>query len=253
MLHADRELARRIEMAEAANARGCTPGAVTLEIGGGVAVFAGPESPLTMVVGIGLFGPLKDSELDTIEAFFRSRGAAVNIDLCPLADPGLLSALADRGYRIHDWNNVLITRLAGREPQPAPRVCLAGDAEVWSRVVGQGFFEQSELSEDELKVGRDIFAMPGAHCYVAVAADGEAAGGSAMSIRGGLATLFADGIVARFRRQGLHRELIAARLNDASANGCDLAVASAQPGSTSQRNFERLGFQVAYTKIVLSG
>jgi len=256
MFHADLALARRIELAEAANARGCTPGVVTLDIGGGLAVFAGPESPLTLAVGIGLSGPILMSELDRLEHFFRSRGAPVNIDLCPLADPGLLPVLAGRGYRIQDWNNVLVAELAGREPQNTPRAVPAISPEsgaVWARAVGEGFFEQSQLTDDELNIGRAIFAMPGSHCYLAFSESGDPAGGAALAIHNGLATLFADGIMARFRRQGLHRELIAARLNDACTRGCDLATASVQPGSTSQRNYERAGFRVAYTKAVMAG
>jgi hypothetical protein len=55
--------------------------------------------------------------------------------------------------------------------------------------------------------------------------------------------------IARFRSGGLHRELISARLYEALAQGCDLATASTLPGSGSQRNYERLGFEVVYTKI----
>jgi GNAT superfamily N-acetyltransferase len=72
-----------------------------------------------------------------------------------------------------------------------------------------------------------------------------------MAIYNRLALLFADSTIPAFRRQGLHRELIAARLNEAMAQGCDLAAASTQPGSASQRNYERLGFQVVYTKATL--
>ena len=80
---------------------------------------------------------------------------------------------------------------------------------------------------------------------------GEPAGGAALAIHGGLATLFADSTVARFRRHGIHRELIAARLNEALAQGCDTATASTLPGSASQRNYERAGFEVVYTKVTL--
>jgi len=52
-----------------------------------------------------------------------------------------------------------------------------------------------------------------------------------MAIRSGLATLFADATIAQFRCHGLHRELIAARLNEAIAQGCDLATASTAPGA----------------------
>ena len=100
-------------------------------------------------------------------------------------------------------------------------------------------------------MGRAIFGMPGAMCYLAVSEKGEPAGGAASAIRDGLATMFADSIIPRFRRLGLHRELIAARLNEALAQGCDLATASTLPGSASQRNYERMGFEVVYTKVTM--
>ena len=96
--------------------RGCTaihPEAASLDVAGGCAVFVGAESPLTQAVGIGLNGPVQRGELEALETFFRSRGAKVSIDLCPLADPGLLPMLAERGYRVTEFNNVLVKRLAG--------------------------------------------------------------------------------------------------------------------------------------------
>jgi GNAT superfamily N-acetyltransferase len=103
-----------------------------------------------------------------------------------------------------------------------------------------------------MDVGRAIFAMPGAICWLAVAGTGEPAGGGALALHDGLATLFADSTIPLFRRRGLHYELIAARLNEAMARGCHLATAGTQPGSASQRNYERLGFEVVYTKVTLT-
>jgi hypothetical protein len=253
---ADAALARRLEAAEAINARGCTaspPGAAFLDIAGGCAIFVGDDSPLTQAVALGLNGPVSEAEVDTLEAFFHSRGAEVSIDLCPLADPGLLEILGRRGYRAAEFNNVLVKRLAGAGIVLAPRVrrALAAEADLWSHTVGRGFFEQGDLTTAEMEVGRAIFAMPGALCYLAAGPTGEPAGGGALAVRDGLATLFADSTICAFRRQGFHRELIAARLNEAIALGCDTATASTLPGSTSQRNFERLGFEVVYTKVTL--
>lgn len=258
MIYAGLQLARRIEAAEALNARACQegqPGAAFLEIAGGVAVFAGAESPLTQVVGIGLNGPVDETEIETIEAFFRCRGARVTIDFCPLADPGLLQALGERGFHAAEFNNVLVKPLEGAAVHLAPRVrqAMSGERELWSRTVGEGFFEQAELTGEEMDVGRAVFSMAGSLCYLAATGTGGTAGGAAMVMREGLAILFADGVITHFRRQGLHGELIAARLNDAVAQGCDVATASTLPGSPSQRNYAHAGFQVAYTKITLVG
>jgi GNAT superfamily N-acetyltransferase len=255
MTFADAALARRLEAAEAANAKGCAgPDTAILEAGGGCVVFAGADSPLTQVVGMGLVGPVSPAQLDAVENFLRGRGAKVTIDLCPLADPGFIEELGRRGYRPVEFNNVLVKRLAATPIVLTPRVrrALAGEDDLWSFAVGRGFFELDDLTGGEMDVGRHIFAMRGALCYLAVAETCEPAGGGALVIRDGLATLFADATIPRFRRQGLHGELIAARLNEAMARGCDLASASTQPGSSSQRNYERLGFEVAYTKVMLA-
>jgi GNAT superfamily N-acetyltransferase len=253
---ADGALARRLEAAEAANARGCTcgiPGAASLDIAGGSAIFVGAESPLTQAVGVGLCGHVTPGEIDALEEFFGERGAAVSIDLCPLADPPMLETLSARGYRPTEFNNVLVKALGGGEIVLTPRVrrAIACEEDSWSHAVGRGFFEQPDLTTEEMDVGRAIFAMPGAMCYLAVAESGEPAGGGALAVHNGLATLFADSTIPAYRRLGLHRELIAARLNEAIARGCDLATASTQPGSASQRNYERLGFEVVYTKVTM--
>ena len=257
MIFADAPLARRLEAAEAANARGCStgPGAAFLDVAGGCAIFVGANSPLTQAVGLGLNGPVKRAEIYAMEAFFRSRGAKVAVDLCPLADPALFETLADRGYRATAFNNVLVKRLAGTEIGLTPRVrrAVASEGDLWSHTVGCGFFEERDLTTEEMDVGRAIFAMHGALCYLAASQNGEPAGAATLAVRDGLATLFADSTIARFRGGGLHRELIAARLYEGLAQGCDLATASTLPGSGSQRNYERLGFEVVYTKVTLVG
>jgi len=229
------------------------PGGAIAEIAGGMTVFAGAESPLTQAVGVGLYGPVPGAELDRLEAFFRSRGAPVSIDLCPLADPGFVSELAARRYRPAEFNNVLVRTLPAMALPGTPRVrcASAGEGDLWSATVGQGFFETASLTPEEMDVGRAIFAMPGALFYLASAETGEPVGGAALALHGGVAILFADGVVPGARRRGLHAGLIAARLQEASARNCDLAAATAAPGSGSQRNYERLGFQVAYTKVTL--
>ena len=54
------------------------------------------------------------------------------------------------------------------------------------------------------------------------------------------------------RNCGVQHALIAARLAAAVAAGCDLVVVHTEPGSDSQRNVERLGFRLAYTKVTMT-
>jgi hypothetical protein len=55
--------------------------------------------------------------------------------------------------------------------------------------------------------------------------------------------------VPEARKQGAQRALLHARLQAAVERSCDLAMMGALPGSASQRNAQRQGFQIAYTRI----
>jgi hypothetical protein len=258
MIFAGPWLARRLETAEALNDAACVaaqPGAAVQQFAGGWAIFAGADSPLTRATAVGLNGRVSEREIDALESFFRSRGAPVSVDLCPLADAGLLESLQARGYRPVEFNNAVARPLAGLAPYPDERhVTRAGppEAGLWARAVGCGFFEQTALSTEEMEIGLGIFRMGSAECYLAATAEGvPGAAGAALSVFDGMAVLFADATVPSCRRLGLQASLIRRRVNAALAHGCDLAAASVAPGGGSQRNYERLGFQVAYTKVLL--
>jgi hypothetical protein len=55
--------------------------------------------------------------------------------------------------------------------------------------------------------------------------------------------------VPEARKQGAQLALLEGRLRAAAEQGCDLAMMCAAPGSASQRNAERHGFRIAYTRI----
>ena len=48
--------------------------------------------------------------------------------------------------------------------------------------------------------------------------------------------------------RGAQHAILGARLRFAAERGCTLAMMCAQPGSGSQRNAERHGFRIAYTR-----
>jgi hypothetical protein len=262
MTHAGLELARRVEAAEALDGVACADayrrlnpglGAAVLEVGGGFAIFAGVESPLTHALGLGMRGFVRADAMQRVEDFYRSRGAAVAVEVCPLADASLVELLGARGYRVTEFSNVLVRSLTGAELTPAENVRLAGMEEehLWERTVGCGFLEKDELTADEMDVGRAIWHMSDSRCYLAISG-GRAGAAAAMALHGGLATLFADSTMLGFRGAGLQCALIRERLCTAIGEGCDLATASTLPGSISQRNYERNGFQVAYTKTAMA-
>lgn len=262
MIHAGLDLARRLEAAEARNGVACAEahqrlnpqlGAAVMEVAGGFAIFVSPESPLSHAVGMGMCGEVAAGEMDRMESFYQARGAPISLELCPLADMSLVQLLGNRDYLLTEFNNVLVRPLAGADFAPAASVRLAcpDEEHLWELTVGRGFLEKDELSADEMDVGGAIWHMPDSRCYLAVHRDQPAAA-AAMALHGGLATLFADSTLLGFRSAGLQGELIRERLRVAQQQGCDLATATTLAGSVSQRNYERLGFHVAYTKAVLA-
>ena len=89
---------------------------------------------------------------------------------------------------------------------------------------------------------------PGALSFLAEV-DGKPIAAGGMTIHEGVACLAGASTVPEGRRQGAQRALLDARLRDAADHGCDLAMMGALPGSASQRNAERQGFRIAYTRI----
>ncbi len=96
---------------------------------------------------------------------------------------------------------------------------------------------------------RDL-AAAGAVRYAALR-DGIIAGGATMRIADGIAQLTGAATAPAHRRRGVQTALLSARLADAAALGCDVAVITTQPGSKSQQNAQRQGFDLLYTRAVL--
>jgi GNAT superfamily N-acetyltransferase len=241
-------LAQRIEGSEARNVANWA--SEHIEIGGGIASFAGPTSPISHAIGVGMQGPVTEADLDRLEDFYGRRGAPSSLDLCPLADPSLAEMLGLRGYRITEFNNVLVVPITpGSRTCPAVvRIAQRHECEVWTRTMIAGFFERENLTAEELAIGASLFAMPGAAAFLAEV-DGVPAAAGAAAITSKVALLFGDSTLPRYRRRGLHTAIIEARVAWAAGFECDLATACTIPGSGSQRNYQRAGFHVAYTKM----
>jgi GNAT superfamily N-acetyltransferase len=229
------------------------------EIAGGYAVFAGVDSPVTQAIGVGLNGEVSDVELDRLQDFFFSRGAAAAVELCPLVDMSLYERFAKRGFNLLEVSDVLYRKLP--MPDEGARATLSDitvrravpeEAKLWAETVAQGFAEHFPVTQAGLDVMGGFFPRSGeeASCLLAFA-NGTVAGGGAVSARGGVCGLFGASTLPAFRRRGVQAALMSARLVWATERGCDLAVSIAQPGSASHRNIERRGFRVAYTRTKL--
>lgn len=258
----DLAFARRLEMAETIlpecveSLRKYAPSDPIADehIAGGLAFFGGPTYPANQIVGMGLYGEVSSAEVDRMEHFFRSRGVPAAVVVSPLADMSLLKLLGERSYRIGEFNSVLIRRIRPQEPfEPPPGVVIErvtpANAKQWMRAVAAGFSEYGPIAEE---VFGGFATLPGALAFIARIEDTVVGGcGGRIIPQARIASLFGTATLPEYRRRGVQSALIARRLHEAALAGCEYAVVSTQPGSISQRNMERRGFRVAYTKVVM--
>ena len=73
-------------------------------------------------------------------------------------------------------------------------------------------------------------------------------GTGALTIAGDVALLAGASTIPAARRQGVQLALLETRLRYAAQQGCTIAMMVTLPGSGSQRNAERHGFRIAYTR-----
>ena len=256
----DLNFARRLEMAETLTPdhvralRRFAPEATAEIFAGGTAVFGGGVYPANHIVGMGLYGPVNVDDVDRVEEFYRSRGVPCEIVVSPLADRSLLEVLAPRGYRVTEFNSVLIRRLHEDSLiEPATEITVERVTEateqIWDRVIAKGFAEFGPLPENLFAA---FASVPDTLCFLA-RRDGQPAGGAVGAIlrEASIAAMFGTATLPEFRHRGVQTALIHRRLWEAAKQGCEYAVVSTLPGSGSQRNMERMGFRVAYTKLVM--
>jgi GNAT superfamily N-acetyltransferase len=266
LLFCDTDLARRIEQAEAATTRAYVAVAAALRpddgcmsepVGDGVAIFAGARSPLNRVLALGMSTAVEQAVLERCADLYAERGELPRIDLCPLADPSLLLALQQNRYTVTQFKHVFVRRLATwtdneRRPDGIDTAPIgAGEADLWAQTVANAF-HGGDVDATNLAI-----ALPNAHkedtCCFLARIEGAVVGGGALALRDGVAICYSTSVLPAMRRLGVQQALLRARLGYAKAQGCDLAMAQTTPGNASQRNVERFGFQIAYTKATMLG
>lgn len=258
---ADLALARRLERAEGtSNAHAVEArarlfpdaGATWTEVAGAYAMFDGPESPMTQTFGLGMFQAPTADDLGAIETFYTERGAPVHHEISPLADPAVVPLLNARGYQPFEFTSVMyrpINQAADHPFRPAPSVRRVGadEAEIYARTAAEGWREFG-LAAFIYDMQRVSAASEGTHLFLSEL-DGRPIATAVLIIHEGVAHLAGASTIPEGRKRGAQNALLDFRLRYAAERGCDIALMGALPGSGSQRNAERNGFRIAYTRI----
>ncbi len=255
------ELSRQLERAEAISSarfvdsrRRIAPGsgAEWTEAGGAVALFDGPDSPVTQTFCLGLFEPATPRLLDALERFFFDRGSPAQHEVSPLAGIECFALLQERGYRLVELTNVMCRTVDAAPGAPEDlRVTVVPEAEadLWARVAAEGWRDIApEYYGFILEMGQVSVRKEDSPCFLAWI-DGKPVASAGLSLAPPVAHLAGASTIPEARRRGVQRALLAARLRHAHEHGCTLALMAAAPGSASQRNGERQGFRIACTRL----
>jgi hypothetical protein len=259
---ADIDLARRLERTEAQGSANFIEarieafperGAQWIEVAGAYALLDGPGSPLSQTFGLGVFQPLTAPELDRIEEFFLSNGAEVNHEVCPLADMSVFTLLKERGYQPIEFSNVLYRPITpdvrldvARNQRINVRVVEKDEIDVWSQTSFDGWSEFPEYADFFRDLAKVVAHSKGPSFLAEL--DGKPIATGAMTIHDDVALLAGASTIPDARRQGAQLALLEDRLRYAARHKCTVAMMVALPGSGSQRNAERHGFRIAYTR-----
>jgi GNAT superfamily N-acetyltransferase len=273
VIFADTTLAARIEhatcrmmidSAESTTRRRPEANVFVRPIAGGVATYTGPGSPLNKIAGLGFAGPPDEAQLTEIERAYFERESAVQVELPVLGDPAIGAQLTRRGYVLVAHENVLgfalpADAIAATASDAVVTGCDESDFDAWLDVVVTGFASpdvQGVPSHETFgrevieRVVADMCAAPGFARYIAHRG-GAVAGGASMCIGDGVAQMCGAATLPDHRRRGVQTAMLAKRLAEAAGLGCDLAVITTLPGSKSQQNAQRHGFELLYTRAIL--
>ena len=201
--------------------------------------------------------PGDENAIPDILEWYRQDGLPFQVEIVPLlANSALLRSLANQGL----YQSGFHAALYGVPDLDAPwnedngvsveKVGASGMAEFAETYV-EGFEIAGPHSPDrESSVNRVMqeYSQPGWTCYIA-RMGGEPVAVGALFVMSGVASLAAAGTIPMFRGKGCQSALIAARMAEAARLGCDLVVGHAGIGTVSQRNMERAGLRIAYTKV----
>jgi GNAT superfamily N-acetyltransferase len=261
MVLADLDLSRRLERAEgqaclefAQSRHRLDPesGAAWMECAGANVVFDGIDSPVTQTFGLGLFEPLTPAALDQIERFFQDRGAVAAHEVSPLAGIPTIDLLCARGYRPIELSSVMFRPVDRPRPREnssvTARVAAPEESALWAEVSARGWAHDNPDLRRFLELF-SVIAFARKHSVHFIAGlNGQPGAAGALSLHDGIALFVGAATVPEMRRHGLQAALLEARLAYAFEHGCSLAMMVTEAGSQSQRNAERQGFRIAYTR-----
>jgi hypothetical protein len=229
--------------------------ATWIEVAGAYAMYDGIGSPLTQTFGLGIFENASGADLDKIESFFRERHSDVFHEVSPMTDPSLMFLLNGRGYKPVEMTSVMYREIDAasdssdeHKPGLKARAIDESEADLWADTAASGWASEGEELADFIRqFGKIAARASGGHPFLAEL-DGRPIAAGGLQIYDDVCILAGAATVPDARRLGAQNELLKERLRYAAGVGCRFAMMCALPGSQSQKNAQKNGFNIAYTR-----
>lgn len=246
-------------------------GAASIEEGAAVAAFDEPGSWLNAIVNLGMAGPVDRGELEAVAGEYVARGIEPLVELCPYAHASAAAACATLGFVVNPRSDAkgiprgfetVLFREVGRGesagavvPDGVELVRVdPGDAAMVREYGAVCLSTESKGAkpppESAWQTVERVIRHPRVACIAAMAR-GSIVGVCSVEVDGEVAALFGTKVLPEFRRRGIQRAMIKARLAIAAERGALIATVGSRPGIATERNVRRVGFQTAYTKVML--
>jgi GNAT superfamily N-acetyltransferase len=198
------------------------------------------------------------STVEEVASFYRDRMMPCRFDMTPYTtDPDLLEALDAFGLSPAGFQSNLVGPVEYVDDLiPANWTVTevsTGQLEFFADFLNRSYSHGERVPPRLMKFReatiRARHGRPGWHLYLCCV-EGVPAAGAMLYVHGGVATLNGAATAPAFRGRGCQRALLRARINEAARSGCKFVVSRCGVGSVSQRNLERAGLQLGYTKVI---
>jgi GNAT superfamily N-acetyltransferase len=212
---------------------------------------------MNRVIALGVARAATEQMVDEIVALYRSHDVSFGVELGPQAQPPELP----KWLRKHQVRRGMPTAIHYRTaesisvPATSPTVvrAAAADRDVVARICCS-VFRMPEAAHGLIAGTVDV---PSWRQWLVYRGD-EPVGAALSFVQDGVAWLGWDATLPEFRGHGAQSALIAHRVNDAVRAGCryittETAPNTSQGADPSYRNYQRLGFALAYERLTYIG
>lgn len=211
------------------------------------AFFAGPEAYSNRITGFGM----QPEHLDPAIAFFDERGVDTKLEVSSFAASELLAAVHARGFELRFFTHVLAmpVRNVSRLPPPAGVTIERLDRSDLRAVTEAAEHNDRCFSPDRPPLPASIalttkhLLNPANDTFVA-RVEGRLVGVGCSESSEGVTLVFGGAVHPELRGRGIQRALMNVRIALAHERGSELVFVMTGPGTPSERNACRAGFQI---------